>query len=360
MSCIRSTFVRLAPNHVSIAAPAALSAVYGHSSKALKSQFYDTFVTFKPGLFSATSRTVHTRKRRIMSHIELCGQWDELCKIAVEGDKEGIIGTTPWKTENGRVWFNCVSWLNYFTFDTIGELAFGEQLGMVRAGRDSMKVVKSLEAGMNAYDTSMTHKLEMDEIPAIATLAKRTEIIIVLAYLPAYWRPLALRLPVFAEGVPTLRSDTVSMSASATIYYVSRDRRRSTTYKHLPYLEAVINEGLRLYSAVGGGLPRVVPEGGLTVLGHTFKEGSVLSVPSFSVHRDPSIWGDAQGFSPFSLGPRACIGRNLAMLELFVIIATVYHRYDCVITPGQKLMAHDGFVRKALGCTIGIKRRHSA
>ena len=42
--------------------------------------------------------------------------------------------------------------------------------------------------------------------------------------------------------------------------------------KHLPYLEAVINEGLRICNPVPGGLPRVVPKGGDTYAGHFVPE----------------------------------------------------------------------------------------
>ena len=40
--------------------------------------------------------------------------------------------------------------------------------------------------------------------------------------------------------------------------------------KRLTYLQAVIDEALRIHSTSGIGLPRVVPEGGLTVCGRTF------------------------------------------------------------------------------------------
>lgn len=92
--------------------------------------------------------------------------------------------------------------------------------------------------------------------------------------------------------------------------------------KSLPYLQDVVNEGLRLFSIIGLGLPRVVPEGGLTILGRVFAPRTVISVPSYVVHHDKVIWGDdadsfnpdrwAKGdratlmkaFTPFSIGPR--------------------------------------------------------
>ena len=97
----------------------------------------------------------------------------------------------------------------------------------------------------------------------------------------------------------------------------------SEVVKRLPYLDAVINEGHRLHSTSALGLPRVVPEGGLHVLGKFFPEGTVLSVPSYTIHRDRNIWGndvevfrperwferDQAGiqktFNPFSYGPRS-------------------------------------------------------
>ncbi|PSS34121.1 hypothetical protein PHLCEN_2v1831 [Hermanssonia centrifuga] len=127
--------------------------------------------------------------------------------------------------------------------------------------------------------------------------------------------------------------------------------------KNIEYLQDVINEGLRLHSTVGIGLPRVVPEGGITVLGKTFASGTVISCPLYALHRLPSVWGnDAElfnpdrwskgdratmlkAFAPFSIGPRACLGRNLANMELLIFIATIFHRYDFVLgTSGQKFM----------------------
>lgn len=92
--------------------------------------------------------------------------------------------------------------------------------------------------------------------------------------------------------------------------------------KNLPYLDACINEGMRMHSTSALGLPRVVPEGGLTIHSQYFPEGTILSVPSYSIHRDPTVWGEdaeeyrperwferdpvamQKSFNPFSYGPR--------------------------------------------------------
>jgi benzoate 4-monooxygenase len=95
--------------------------------------------------------------------------------------------------------------------------------------------------------------------------------------------------------------------------------------KKLPYLEAVINEGLRCHTTSGIGLPRIVPDGNsISVAGKMFPPGAILSVPSYTIHRDPAVWGDdveqfrperwfeqarqddiQRTFNPFSYGPRS-------------------------------------------------------
>jgi len=151
----------------------------------------------------------------------------------------------------------------------------------------------------------------------------------------------------------------------------------SDQVQHFPYLDACIKEGLRIHSTIALGLPRVIPEGGLIVCGHFFPAGSVVGVPIYTLHRDPDIWGNDpdvyrperwfdtekatamhKAFNPFSLGPRACVGRNLAALELSLIIATLVRRYDFVLAePEKPLETREGFIRKPLRCDVGIKRR---
>jgi benzoate 4-monooxygenase len=457
--------VRLAPNHVSLAIPDALSVVYAHGNGALKSEFYDAFVSIKRGVFNTRDRVEHARKRKIVSHIfsqknvmafepqirlyvrQLIEQWDRLYDQALQG------GSGPegegWKGEKGRLWMDCLPWANYLAFDIVGDLAFGAPFGMIKAARDLAVVPKNQEAAMKNY--GKVDSVEAIEIPAVQILNGRGEYSMSMGVLPKWWRPWVRHLPWYNKGLkdveslagiaimavakrlatPTDRvdllsklqtardgdgkpmgreeltaealtlliagSDTTSNSTCAILYYLARypqtqrklqkeldeqlgaeDELVATEQqvKRLPYLDACINEALRLHSTSALGLPRVVPEGGLTVNDAFFPEGTVVSVPSFSIHRDESIWGPGieeyrperwferdqadiqKTFNPFSVGPRACVGRNLAFLELQVIVGSIVRRYDFVLqSPDQKLPTREGFLRKPLGCMVGIKRR---
>ncbi|KAF2151377.1 putative P450 monooxygenase [Myriangium duriaei CBS 260.36] len=144
--------------------------------------------------------------------------------------------------------------------------------------------------------------------------------------------------------------------------------------RDLPYLDSVIKETMRIHSTSSLGLPRVVPPGpGIEILGHHFAPETVLSVPSYTIHHSKEIWGsdadefrperweklsDAQrdAFIPFSYGPRACVGRNVAEMELALIVSTIFHRYEFELYQ-DVLETREGFLRKPLECLVGLKRR---
>ncbi len=119
------TFIRIAPNHVSIAEPDTLGIIYGHGNGALKLNFYDAFVSIRRGVFNTRDRNDHTRKRKIISHIfsqksvlefepqiclyvrQLTVQWDRLCDMAAKG-LSGNDGEGGWQGEKGRLWLDCL------------------------------------------------------------------------------------------------------------------------------------------------------------------------------------------------------------------------------------------------------------
>lgn len=149
---------------------------------------------------------------------------------------------------------------------------------------------------------------------------------------------------------------------------------RFSQVRDLKYLQAVISETMRIHSTSSLGLPRVVPPGpGVEILGHHFPAGSVLSVPAYTIHHSKEIWGEdadefrperwfdinerqKNAFIPFSYGPRSCVGRNVAEMELALIVGTVFRRYEFELYQ-DVLETREGFLRKPLECMVGVRTR---
>lgn len=68
--------------------------------------------------------------------------------------------------------------------------------------------------------------------------------------------------------------------------------------RDLPYLNAVINETLRIHSAAPGPFPRLVPPEGVELAGYHMAGGVEVSAQAYSMHRDPAIFPDPSEFRP--------------------------------------------------------------
>lgn len=124
----------------------------------------------------------------------------------------------------------------------------------------------------------------------------------------------------------------------------------------MPYLQACLYEGLRLHPAVGLTLPRVVPEGGITVNEVYIPAGTIIGANPWVIHRNKSIFGeDVDAFRPerwlgddasemrrfffaFGAGSRSCIGRNISWMEMSKLIPTLFMHFDMELEePDKKL-----------------------
>lgn len=66
----------------------------------------------------------------------------------------------------------------------------------------------------------------------------------------------------------------------------------------LPYLNQVVEETLRLYPGVAGGLLRTVPAEGADISGCWIPGGTVVSCQAYSMHRDPRVFPNPGIFYP--------------------------------------------------------------
>ena len=111
----------------------------------------------------------------------------------------------------------------------------------------------------------------------------------------------------------------------------------------LPYTERVVTESLRLYPpAYSFGREALEDD---EILGWPVPAGTTLFVFPWVLHRhprlypdplrfDPDRWTDAfrrelhrLAYLPFGSGPRMCIGREFARMELILIVATIAQRF---------------------------------
>ena len=125
---------------------------------------------------------------------------------------------------------------------------------------------------------------------------------------------------------------------------------------HLPYLNAIIEEALRIYPPVPISLARTTPPEGDTICGRYIPGNVAIGVPQHTAYHSelnfaqpdafiPERWlvdpadtssefqnDKSQVLQPFSAGPRNCIGKNLAYSEMKLILARVVWNFDLEIS----------------------------
>ncbi|KAI0448817.1 cytochrome P450 [Xylaria acuta] len=123
-----------------------------------------------------------------------------------------------------------------------------------------------------------------------------------------------------------------------------------TSVNQLSYMLAVLNEALREYPPVVIGLPRVAPSGGGVVDGNPVPQGTIVSVFQWAINHNERFWKDPFKFAPerflndekyktdqldamqpFGIGPRNCIGQNLAYAEMRLVLAKLVYNFDMSI-----------------------------
>ncbi|KAK1755440.1 cytochrome P450 [Echria macrotheca] len=120
--------------------------------------------------------------------------------------------------------------------------------------------------------------------------------------------------------------------------------------KRMPYLQAVIKEGLRIFPPVTGLMTKDVPPTGDTYGDIVIPPGTKIGYSAFGLFRERAIWGDdADVFRPerwlagddekarereaaleliFGYGRWQCLGRNVALIELNKVYVELLKNFD--------------------------------
>lgn len=379
--------VRIAPNELSFATVQSYKDIYGHATKGrqpfLKSAFYDNGGT--PAIVSTRDPADHSKQRRSLASAFSAKSLREqehivhkyfdlfLTQMAKLGgpSTEGIDATEAFE---------------WVTFDIIGDLAFGESFDAVANGKTNFWVSVILGSlwfgnivGLQkrlpiiklfipfmipkqfARDNEAHKRLTSEKISKRMSMRDTVtradffdEIIKRGEYSKSFLEEQASTL-IIAGAEP-------STVLAASLYFLSKnpdclarlqeevrntfqslDQVTGDACAHLPYLRAVLDEALRIFPAASFGLPRVSP--GATVDGHYIPRGTVVSTDNYAVTHDPRYFKDPgsfrperwigeglndnkDAFQPFSLGPRMCIGSNLAHIEMRIGLAKTVWQFD--------------------------------
>ncbi|KAI9042841.1 cytochrome P450 [Aspergillus affinis] len=335
--------VRIATNEVDICDVGAARAIHRTGGRFMKSEWYRLLIP-RPfeNVFSTPDPHLHSSRRRLLasplsdtSLTRFEPQIRHMVQLAIsqmscEMKVKGSVDVFKW-------------WL-FMATDIIGELSFGESFRMLENGEKNqyshdleylgslapirttfpslIKIgailplpifSKAVQAGTRVHEYAREsvarHKslVAKDSSNAKSTLFTKLD--------DAGEKGLSEHETCSeARGYIVAGSDTTAVTLTYLVYAVCRDSHirdrlvselmslpEDFTDRHarnLPYLNQVINETLRLYTAVPGVLPRVVPEEGVQLAGFNFPRGTIVSTQAYSMHRDEDIFPEPLTFNP--------------------------------------------------------------
>ncbi|KAF5610197.1 isotrichodermin C-15 hydroxylase (cytochrome P-450 monooxygenase CYP65A1) [Fusarium subglutinans] len=303
--------VRIAPNELSFATVQAYQDIYGHATKGkkkfIKSDWYESSGDH-PGIVTVRDPAQHSRQRKYLSHAfsakSLRGQ-----ETLIHSYVDMFIGQLRKLGNPEGSGINVEGALNWLTFDIIERGDFFSHL-LSKGGND---------------------------VPE-QELCEQSSTLIV-----AGSETTATCLTGIVYCLLSNRSCLVKLTDEVRSRFQSETEITGDATAELKYLPAVIEEGLRIFPPAPFGLPRISP--GAAIDGHYIPSGVVVSVDHWTTKHDGRYWKEPHSFiperwidenasdvkqasQPFSLGPRSCLGINLAYLEMRIILAKMVYHFD--------------------------------
>ncbi|KAJ5693370.1 Cytochrome monooxygenase lcsI [Penicillium macrosclerotiorum] len=403
--------VRTGPTTLIWRSPQAWKDIYGHrkagASSFLKDPKFYLLGPRGPTLLNADDAT-HSRGRRLLSHAfseKALRDQESLIQSYVDL----LIDRLHGEITASRATVDMTRWYNFTTFDIIGDLAFGEPFDCLRESqyhpwvkavfvsvkvtvlRRPLAVYPFLAPVVNAMMPARLLKLREDHFALSAEKVHRrlemdSERPDFMTHVLRFTGDRAMTTREMEANASLLilaGSETTASLLSGMTYYmlstpdvyqklVDEIRHSFQSYEEidflavgqLAYLNAALEESLRIYPPVPATIPRIVPKGGAMIDGKFVPEGTSVSGAHYSTYHAESHFADADSFIPerwlenrdkrfeadcrgslqaFSLGPRNCLGRNLAYAEMRLIMAKILWSFD--MTLGKALA--DWHIQKA-------------
>ncbi|OOF94853.1 hypothetical protein ASPCADRAFT_171194 [Aspergillus carbonarius ITEM 5010] len=387
-------FVRIGPSDLSITHSDAVNIVYRFRSVCTKSPFYDLGA---PGqsLHSQRNKAAHDQRRRVWS-LGFSNKALRVYEKRLRVYRQKLMDLMASVGEGQAI--NVSEYLNWYSYDVMGDLAFSRTFGMLDASANhwaiqilngmlmplefsvpiwALRLLGSIP-GMNKDSlqyqefifrfSHITHSIqEMPEIPDISS---------------SLLNDLQGRVPTTVEYNQLLGdveliiaagSDTTAAALITVVYELARHpeqvqelRAELSTctvepdgeYAHekisgLQHLNGFINEVLRLHPPIGSIMPRKTPPEGIHIDDIYIPGNMTVSCPQWVIGRSNAFYWNAQdiiperwykypemvkhksAYAPFLVGPYACIGKPLALMNIRTTIARIIMTFDMQLPPND-------------------------
>ncbi|KAF7558005.1 hypothetical protein G7Z17_g333 [Cylindrodendrum hubeiense] len=293
--------------------------------------------------------------------------------------------------------FDASTWFNFYSFDVMGDLAFGKGFDMLKNGvmhyfmksvHTNMLLVSAFShlvwifplfkeiPGLNYEHIKFQKWLSAQVVERQKTKSDTPDLFSwILSDYDAIDKPSkqdTVDLHGDAHLIVVAGSDTTAASLTCLFfelatnpeacrrlqdeidqYYAGINEVDHLTLSKLKYLQACIDESLRLHPPVPSGLQRMTPPEGLQI-GDAFIPGNtILQIPAHTLYRDkrvferptefiperwttqPELTKNGSIFHPFSMGRYSCAGKQLGLMELRYVTSQVLRRYDVKLAEGR-------------------------
>ncbi|ESK87713.1 cytochrome p450 [Moniliophthora roreri MCA 2997] len=390
--------VRTGPNEISTIDVSAVHSVLGASGLP-KGQWYTVRQDLRaPKNLLAITGEEHANRRRLWNRgmsSDALVEYEETLKRRCRDLVDAL------RKQSAEGVLDIGKWLNYFTFDFMGDMAFGGGSDMVKNGRDKdglwkelkgfgLLVFNELSYGSSAHSfTSSPGQLLVFREYGMACAASRVK---QGSHVKDLWYHLTdeaglekSKPPmsnVLADGIVAViaGADTVSEAMTGILWllishpecYKRVEEEVDRMYPQgedlqedfdtarlgkMIYLNACINESLRLFPPVMTNGPRQVPfgGGGRVICGYFLAEGTQVYVPPYTMHRNPQYFSpepdsfiperwlspvdsahniNQNAFIPFSYGPANCVGKNLARMQMTMLVTVLLRNFTLEFAHG--------------------------
>lgn len=230
--------------------------------------------------------------------------------------------------------FPVLRWIDYKGYQKSWERLFGKMDAFIQSLIEEQR-------NHNSADTMIGHLLSLQESePEYYSDTIIRGIIMVMLIAGTDTSAVTLE---WAMSALLNNPDKLEKAKAEVDNVIGNDRLiNESDLSHLPYLEHIISETMRLFPAT----PLLVPHESSSdckIGGYDIPKGTILLMNAWTIHKDPMIWDDPKSFKPerfeagevgppklipFGMGRRSCPGNGLALRVVGLALGSLIQCFE--------------------------------